>query len=316
MSLLELEGLDVAYGRIQALRRDHARRSSEGEIVALIGANGAGKTTTMKTISGLRPAAAGADDASTGRTSPRSGPTCGSRAGYRQSPEGRGIFPGMTVRGEPRHGRLRAHATPRRRSTTTWSGSSPLPAAGGAARPGRRHASGGEQQMLAIGRALMARPGCCCSTSRRMGLAPQLITADLRHHRGDQPAGRDGPAGRAERQQALGLAHRAYVLETGEVTRSGPGSELLADPSIQDAYLGVAAGAAHPVGRLRGPEWGVPSWVASARSSCPRSTRHRPRALVRRQLSGRPRVAPGQPPAVHSASPALRSAACSRGRGR
>ncbi|HEY2191306.1 MAG TPA: ABC transporter ATP-binding protein [Actinomycetospora sp.] len=239
MSLLELDGVHVAYGRIQALR-GISLSVQEGQIVSLIGANGAGKTTTMKTISGLLALQSGrmtydGEDLTRIRADLRV------RRGICQVPEGRGIFPGMSVLENLDMGgfvrsdrRSPEFAADLERAFTLF----PRLAE-------RRHQvggtlSGGEQQMLAIGRALMARPRLLLLDEPSMGLAPQFITQIFRVIEEINAEGVTVLLVEQNATQALGLAHQAYVLETGEVTRSGPGSELLADPSIQDAYLGVS----------------------------------------------------------------------------
>ncbi|MDD7937227.1 ABC transporter ATP-binding protein [Actinomycetospora lutea] len=239
MSLLELDDVNVAYGRIQALR-GITLRVEEGQIVALIGANGAGKTTTMKAISGILGLQSGTmrfdgEDLTKVRADLRV------VRGICQVPEGRGIFPGMTVaenvdmgafvRKDRRSPEFAADLErvyelfPRlaeRRSQT-----------GGTL-------SGGEQQMLAIGRALMSRPRLLLLDEPSMGLAPQFIAQIFRVIEEINAEGTTVLLVEQNATQALGLADEAYVLETGEVTRSGTGAELLADPTIQDAYLGVS----------------------------------------------------------------------------
>jgi branched-chain amino acid transport system ATP-binding protein len=239
VSLLELDDVNVAYGRIQALR-GITLRVEEGQIVSLIGANGAGKTTTMKTVSGLLGLQSGrmtfdGEDLTKVRADLRV------RRGICQVPEGRGIFPGMTVLenldmgGFVRNDRRSAEfAADLERAFTLFPRlSERRNQVGGTL-------SGGEQQMLAIGRALMARPRLLLLDEPSMGLAPQFIAQIFAVIEEINAEGVTVLLVEQNATQALGLAHQAYVLETGEVTRSGPGSELLADPSIQDAYLGVS----------------------------------------------------------------------------
>jgi branched-chain amino acid transport system ATP-binding protein len=239
VSLLELEGLNVAYGRIRALR-GITLTVEEGQIVTLIGANGAGKTTTMKTVSGLLAPQSGrmtfdGEDLTKIRADLRV------RRGICQVPEGRGIFPGMTVLenldmgGFVRKDRRSAEfgADLERAFTLFPRLAERRDQVGGTL-------SGGEQQMLAIGRALMARPRLLLLDEPSMGLAPQFIAQIFRVIEEINAEGVTVLLVEQNAKQALGLAHQAYVLETGEVTRSGPGAELLADPSIQDAYLGVS----------------------------------------------------------------------------
>jgi branched-chain amino acid transport system ATP-binding protein len=239
VSLLELAGVNVAYGRIQALR-GISLTVQEGQIVSLIGANGAGKTTTMKTISGLLGLQSGSmtfdgEDLTKVRADLRV------RKGICQVPEGRGIFPCMTVLENLDMGgfvrsdrRSKEFAEDQERAFTYF------PRLAERRNQVGGTLSGGEQQMLAIGRALMARPRLLLLDEPSMGLAPQFIQQIFRVI---EDINREGVTVLLVEQnatQALGLAHQAYVLETGEVTRSGPGSELLADPTIQDAYLGVS----------------------------------------------------------------------------
>jgi branched-chain amino acid transport system ATP-binding protein len=239
VTLLELEDLNVAYGRIQALR-GITLSVEEGQIVTLIGANGAGKTTTMKTVSGLLAPQSGrmtfdGEDLTKIRADLRV------RRGICQVPEGRGIFPGMTVLenldmgGFVRKDRRSAEfAADLERAFTLF------PRLAERRNQVGGTLSGGEQQMLAIGRALMARPRLLLLDEPSMGLAPQFIAQIFRVIEEINAEGVTVLLVEQNAKQALGLAHQAYVLETGEVTRSGPGSELLADPSIQDAYLGVS----------------------------------------------------------------------------
>jgi branched-chain amino acid transport system ATP-binding protein len=235
--LLELENVTLLYGRIQALH-GISLTVEEGEIVALIGANGAGKTTTMRAISGLRPVAQGSIRFD-GKDITRLRADLRVIRGVSQSPEGRGIFPGMTVRenlemgaytrrnrGEINHDMERAFTLfPRLKEREKQVGGT---------------LSGGEQQMLAVGRALMSRPKLLLLDEPSMGLAPMLIQQifDIIVEINEQ--GTTVLLVEQNAQQALSRAHRAYVLETGRIVKSGTGTELLHDPSVKDAYLGVA----------------------------------------------------------------------------
>jgi branched-chain amino acid transport system ATP-binding protein len=236
MALLELAGVSTQYGRIEALS-EISLTVDEGEIVTLIGANGAGKTTTMRVISGIRPLSAGTitfdgEDVSRLRADLRV------VRGICQAPEGRGIFPGMTVQENLDMGTYARkdrdhfaedqdrvfHLFPRLAERRTQVGGT---------------MSGGEQQMLAIGRALMARPRVLLLDEPSMGLAPQFIQQIFRIVTEINEQGTTVLLVEQNAQQALSRAHRAYVLESGRITRSGSGKELLADPSVKDAYLGV-----------------------------------------------------------------------------
>jgi branched-chain amino acid transport system ATP-binding protein len=231
--LLEVEAIAVHYGKIAALK-DVTLSVDEGEIVALIGANGAGKTTTLKTISGLRPLTTGrivfeGNDISRMPGHKRV------TAGIGQAPEGRGVFPGMTVQENllmgcyTRKGNVTKELDevyelfPRLAERKTQYGGT---------------MSGGEQQMIAIGRALMTNPRVLLLDEPSMGLAPILvqqifgIIAEI-NNRGTTVLLVEQNA-----QQALQLAHRAYVLETGRVVKSAEASLLLDDPQVRAAYLG------------------------------------------------------------------------------
>ena len=237
MTLLELSGVSVHYGRIQAVS-DLSISVAEGEIVALIGANGAGKSTTMRAISGIRPLSAGRISFA-GEDITRLRADLRVVRGISQVPEGRGVFPGMTVAENLDMG---AYARKDRRNMRADLDRvfelfprllERRNQAGGTL-------SGGEQQMLAIGRALMAKPRLLLLDEPSMGLAPQFIAQIFRIISEINQQGTTILLVEQNAQQALSRAHRAYVLETGRITRSGPGPELLADDSIKEAYLGVA----------------------------------------------------------------------------
>ena len=239
MPLLEIKDMTVAYGRIEAL---HGISISveEGELVTLIGANGAGKTTTMRAISGVRPLSRGSitfdgEDITKMKAYKRV------IAGIVQSPEGRGVFPGMTVQenldmghyGRKFDSKAAYQETldrvfelfPRLAERRTQVGGT---------------MSGGEQQMVAIGRALMARPRVLLLDEPSMGLAPMVIQQIFKIISEINATGVTILLVEQNAQQALSRSSRAYILETGEVVKTGPGKELLADPAIKEAYLGVA----------------------------------------------------------------------------
>jgi branched-chain amino acid transport system ATP-binding protein len=235
--LLEVDNITLAYGRIQALH-GISLNVGPGEIVALIGANGAGKSTTMRAISGLRPVQSGAirffgTDITRLRADLRV------TMGICQAPEGRGIFPGMTVQENLEMGAYtRSDTAAIRADLDNVFGLFPRLAerrkqAGGTL-------SGGEQQMLAVGRALMSKPKLMLLDEPSMGLAPMLIQQIFSIIKEINQQGMPILLVEQNAAQALQLAHRAYVLETGRIVKSGPGSELLHDPAVRDAYLGVA----------------------------------------------------------------------------
>ena len=235
--LLEVEGLCVNYGHIEAIR-DISFGVEEGSIATLIGANGAGKTTTLKTISGLRKIRAGSvrfegrdinSIASHERVS----------LGISQAPEGRGIFPGMTVRENLDMG---AYA---RKDRRTPAYQEDLARVFGLfprleERTGQIAGtmSGGEQQMLAIGRCLMARPRLILLDEPSMGLAPKLIQQIFDIITEINQQGTTVLLVEQNAAQALKRADTAHILETGEIVRSGTGAELAGDDSVKAAYLG------------------------------------------------------------------------------
>jgi branched-chain amino acid transport system ATP-binding protein len=234
--LLEVEGLCVNYGRIEAIR-DITFSVPQGSIVTLIGANGAGKTTTMKTVSGLRPVRAG-------RVLFEGVDITGVPAhkrvemGITQSPEGRGCFPGMSVLENLEMG---AYSRKDRKVTVPQDLDrvyTLFPRLKERAGQAAGTMSGGEQQMLAIGRALMGRPKLMLLDEPSMGLAPKLIAQIFAIIREIHAQGTTILLVEQNAAQALKTADHAYILETGEVTRQGTGAELAADDSIRAAYLG------------------------------------------------------------------------------
>jgi branched-chain amino acid transport system ATP-binding protein len=235
--LLELRDVTLFYNRIQALH-GISLEVAEGEVVALIGANGAGKTTTMRAISGLRPIASGAirfegDDISKLR------PDLRVVRGLCQSPEGRGIFPGMTVLEN-----LEMGAYTRRDKAGVASDLARIfelfPRLAERRRQAAGTMSGGEQQMLAVGRALMSKPKLLLLDEPSMGLAPMLIQQIFSIIGEINRQGMTVLVVEQNAQQALKIAQRAYVLETGRIVKSGTGADLLHDPAVKEAYLGVA----------------------------------------------------------------------------
>ena len=235
--LLEIEDVSLLYGRIQALH-GISLTVDEGEIVALIGANGAGKSTTMRAISGIRPVASGrikfaGEDITKLRADLRV------RRGLCQAPEGRGIFPGMTVLEN-----LDMGAYTRRDKAGIAQDLARVLELFPRLAERRKQAggtlSGGEQQMLAVGRALMSRPKLLLLDEPSMGLAPMLIQQIFTIITEINQQGTTILLVEQNAQQALARAHRAYVLETGRIVKSGTGADLLHDPSVKEAYLGVA----------------------------------------------------------------------------
>lgn len=236
MTLLELKNVSVNYGRIEAIH-DMSFAVQKGEIVSLIGANGAGKTTTMKTISGLLNPATGTIEFE-GEDITRMKAHIRVVRGISQAPEGRGIFPGMTVLENLDMGAFgrkdrsgmaadfdRVYSLfPRLAERKTQQGGT---------------MSGGEQQMLAIGRALMAAPRLLLLDEPSMGLAPQFIKQIFKIIKEINEQGTTILLVEQNANQALARADRALVLETGTITHRGTGKELLSNPAVKEAYLGV-----------------------------------------------------------------------------
>ena len=237
--LLEARDVVVHYGRIEALHGVSVV-VREGELVTLLGANGAGKTTMMRAISGLRPLTSGSvwfDGRDITRVKAHKRVT----DGLIQAPEGPGVFPGMTVTENIEmgcYGRKFASKAEHKEKRDWVLETFPRLAE-------RRNQvggtlSGGEQQMLAIGRALMARPKVLLLDEPSMGLAPMVISQIFKIIAEINSQGTTVLLVEQNAQQALTRSDRAYILETGEVTRTGNARELLADDSIRAAYLGVA----------------------------------------------------------------------------
>jgi len=236
---LEIKDLRVAYGKIEAVK-GISLVVNEGEIVSLIGANGAGKTTLLKTISGLLSPTSGSityngEDILKYKAHQRVS------LGISQAPEGRGIFPGMTVLENLELGKYHLKMKkveiaedlekvyelfPRLKERSTQAGGT---------------LSGGEQQMLAIGRALMAKPKVLLLDEPSMGLAPQMIANIFRIITEINKQGVTILLVEQNAQQALNRAHRAYVLETGSITKEANAKDLLNDPHVKAAYLGTGA---------------------------------------------------------------------------
>ena len=239
MPLLEIRDMAVAYGRIEALR-DISIHVDEGELVTLIGANGAGKTTTMRAVSGIRPLSRGSivfDGVDITRLKAH----LRVREGIIQAPEGRGVFPGMTVVENLEMGcYARPFSTRAEHEETLERVFELFPRLAERRDQVGGTMSGGEQQMLAIGRALMARPRMLLLDEPSMGLAPMVIQQIFRTIAEINAQGTTILLVEQNAQQALSRSNRAYVLETGRVVRSGNGPELLRDPAIKEAYLGVA----------------------------------------------------------------------------
>jgi branched-chain amino acid transport system ATP-binding protein len=237
--LLELDDVHVHYGKIEALR-GISLTVDEGEIVTLIGANGAGKSTTLKTISGLRAVSRGllrfADQVITKMPGHKR-----VLAGIGQAPEGRGIFPGMTVEENLYMGAYARKGDVSRELAEVYE---LFPRLAERKRQAGGTMSGGEQQMLAIGRALMAKPKVLLLDEPSMGLAPMLVKQIFSIVEEINRRGTTVLLVEQNAQQALQIGHRAYVLETGRIVKTAPASDLLDDPEVKAAYLGGDLGTA------------------------------------------------------------------------
>ena len=237
--LLEIKDLKVAYGKIQAVK-GISLHINAGEIVTLVGANGAGKTTLLKTISGLLKPSSGVINFE-GKDIQGIDPHNRVLEGLCQAPEGRGIFPGMTVLENLEMGKYarkdwkdeldedldRIYTLfPRLKERQSQAGGT---------------LSGGEQQMLSIGRALMSRPRLLLLDEPSMGLAPKFIQQIFNIIREIQTQGVSILLVEQNAAQALSCANRAYILETGNIVKEGAGKDLLNDEAIKKAYLGTGA---------------------------------------------------------------------------
>lgn len=233
--MLKVEGLNSAYGRIRVLH-DVSLEIGNGEVVAIVGSNGAGKTTLLRALSGVQPILSGRIILE-GKEIQKLPPHERVARGLVQSPEGRQIFGPLSVEDNLRLG---AYRRGRDRTEESLAGvyamfpilaeKRALPAAG---------LSGGQQQMLAIGRALMAEPKLLLLDEPSLGLSPLLIDQILAAVTNLKARGMAILLVEQNASAALAIADRGYVLETGEVVHSGAASALLTDPKVQEAYLGL-----------------------------------------------------------------------------
>ncbi len=237
--ILDIKNLEVSYGKIRAIK-GISLHVNQGEVVVLVGANGAGKTTLLKTISGLLTSSGGSINFQ-GLDLMRINPHQRVVEGICQAPEGRGIFPGMTVEENLRIGKYSRETAkiemdedlnrifelfPRLKDRRTQLGGT---------------LSGGEQQMLSIGRALMSRPKVLLLDEPSMGLAPKFIATIFEIIQEIQRQDVTILLVEQNASKALQIADRAYVLETGSIAKEGTGASLLSDPAVRAAYLGTGA---------------------------------------------------------------------------
>ncbi len=234
--MLRAENLEVAYGKIQALWGVTFEVPRE-EIVALVGANGAGKTTTLKALSGLHRPRAGAIYLGAERLDLRS-PAEIVELGVVHVPEGRKLFPEMTVMENLLMGGYTHGARPHRRQRLEQVFAI-FPRLRERQRQLAGTLSGGEQQMVAIGRGLMAGPKVLMLDEPSLGLAPIMVEEMFRVVGEINRTGVTVLLVEQNTEHALALAHRGYVLESGRVVLAGTGSELLANEQVRQAYLGL-----------------------------------------------------------------------------
>jgi branched-chain amino acid transport system ATP-binding protein len=234
--VLEVKNLRSAYGRIEVLK-GVSLEVRTGEVVALVGANGAGKTTLLRALSGVQPITSG-EIRFNGQRIDRLHPHQRVELGITQSPEGRQVFGPLTVEDNLRLGAYRRRDKEIEQDRDRVFAMFPILAE-------KRHLlagglSGGQQQMLAIGRALMGRPKLLLLDEPSLGLSPLLVDQILDAIVSLRKDGITVLLVEQNASAALGIADRGYVLETGKVAYSGTGSSLLADPQVKAAYLGIA----------------------------------------------------------------------------
>ena len=235
--MLKVEAVKVSYGAIQAVKGVSLEVRS-GEVVAIIGANGAGKSTLLKSIAGLEPVAEGRVLIG--------GKNCTAVPAHRRvglgvalSPEGRGIFPDQTVRANLMLGAYSLKQSTAAREAAIEREFARFPRLKEREDQLSGTLSGGEQQMLAIARALMSEPRLCLLDEPSLGLAPLIIKDIFAVVRELRKSGLAILLVEQMAKLALGVADRAYVLETGLITLEGSGRELLNDPKVKAAYLGT-----------------------------------------------------------------------------
>jgi branched-chain amino acid transport system ATP-binding protein len=238
-TLLELSKLEVAYGGIQAVKGIDLH-VGKGELVCLIGANGAGKTTTLKGITGLQPVKGGtvryAGEDTTGRPAFEL-----VRRGLAMVPEGRGVFGALTIEENLAMGAYVRHDTAAIRADIEHVFGL-FPRLKERRRQTAGTLSGGEQQMLAMGRALMSRPKMLLLDEPSMGLAPLMVQKVFETVLKVSGEGVTILLIEQNAKLALEVSHRGYVMESGEITISGDAKKLLHDPAVRAAYLGEAVG--------------------------------------------------------------------------
>ena len=236
--MLEVSAVSVAYGDVRVLHRV-SLRVGQGEIVSLLGANGAGKTTTLRAISGLIPTLEGAV-AFEGRPLTGLAPSRIVERGIAHVPEGRQLFTNMTVEENLEMGAyLREAKAVRAESLDRVL--ELFPRLGERRRQVAGTLSGGEQQMVAIGRALMSRPRLLILDEPSLGLAPIVVRSIFETVKQINAGGTTVLLVEQNLAESLRLSHRGYVLETGRITMEGRSAELLSNPHTRTAFLGLAS---------------------------------------------------------------------------
>jgi branched-chain amino acid transport system ATP-binding protein len=238
MTLLQLREVHIGYGGIRAVK-GISLSVNQGELVTLIGANGAGKTTTLKAICGLLKPTAG-DIQYDGQSLVGRAPHQIAKQGMSLVPEGRGVFPGLTIEENLAMGAYN------RRDAAAIAGDVEIaytrfPRLKERAKQTAGTLSGGEQQMLAISRALMSRPKLLLLDEPSMGLAPIMVQKIFSVVREVAATGVTILLIEQNAKLALQVSHRAYVMDGGLITLEGASSALLSDPRVREAYLGEAA---------------------------------------------------------------------------
>ena len=236
--MLKLDGVVAAYDDVTCLHRV-SLEVRRGEIVTLIGANGAGKSTTLKTISGLLKPRAGSIEFD-GQTVAGRSPDAIVALGLVQVPEGRRVFPELTVEENLRVGAYLIAQRTKVRGTLS-DVYDRFPRLAERRRQFAGTLSGGEQQMLAFGRAMMAQPKLLMLDEPSLGLAPLMVDEVMRSIRVFRDSGVTVFLVEQNANLALRLADRAYVMETGKITMTGSGAQLLADERVRASYLGAKA---------------------------------------------------------------------------
>lgn len=234
--MLDITALSVRYGSVTAIR-NVSMSVRKGEIVTLIGANGAGKTTLLKTVSGLLSPASGRITFR-GQDLVGREPHLIARMGIVHVPEGRKLVPSMTVEENLRCGAYRRR-DPEAVEADLEAVLNRFPQLRERTRQQAVTLSGGERQMLAFGRALMARPELLMLDEPSLGLAPLLVEEVFEIIRGLKREGKTILLVEQNAAEALACADRAYVMRVGEVAMEGPSSELLRSPALREAYLGL-----------------------------------------------------------------------------